>query len=127
MSSRPRVLLADDHPGLVKALSRILAVDCDIVGVVADGNEVAEAATRLQPVVTVVDLNLPNIDGLEVCRRILRSNPRAKVIIMTAMLDGGIASEAVAAGASGFFGKLQAGHEMIDAIRAAWAECSEDK
>jgi len=46
---------------------------------------------------------------------------------MTAMLDGGIASEAVAAGASGFFGKLQAGHEMSDAIRAAWAECSEDK
>ena len=127
MSSRPRVLLADDHPGLVKALSRILSVDCDIVGVVADGNEVAEAATRLQPVVTVVDLNLPNIDGLEVCRRILRSNPRAKVIIMTAMLDGGIASEAVAAGAAGFFGKLQAGHEMIDAIRAAWAESSEDK
>jgi DNA-binding NarL/FixJ family response regulator len=124
--NRPRVLLADDHPGLVKALSRVLSIDCDIVGVVADGKEVVEAAARLQPVVTVVDVNLPNVDGLELCRRILESDPRAKVIIMTAMLDRGIADEAMAAGASGVFGKLQVAHEMIDAIRAAWAECSND-
>jgi DNA-binding NarL/FixJ family response regulator len=125
MPIRPRVLIADDHPGLVKALSRVLSIDCDIVGVVADGNDVVEAAARLQPVVTVVDLNLPHVDGLELCRRILQRNPGAKVILMTAMLDRGMADEAVAAGAYGVFGKVQAGHEMIDAIRAAWAECSE--
>jgi len=125
MPIRPRVLIADDHPGLVKALSRVLSIDCDIVGVVADGNDVVEAAARLQPVVTVVDLNLPHVDGLELCRRILQTNPGAKVILMTAMLDRGMADEAMAAGAYGFFGKVQAGHEMIDAIRAAWAECSE--
>jgi two-component system invasion response regulator UvrY len=126
MAVRPRVLLADDHQGLIKALSRVLSTDCDIVGVVADGSEVAEAAARLQPVVTVVDLNLPNVDGLEVCRRILQTNPRAKVILMTAVLDGGIASEALAAGASGVFGKAQAAYEMSDAIRTAWADCSDD-
>jgi DNA-binding NarL/FixJ family response regulator len=124
MSIRPRVLIADDHPGLVKALSRVLSIDCDIVGVVADGSDVVEAVARLQPVVTVVDLNLPNVDGLELCRRILQTNPRAKVILMTAMLDRGMADEAVTEGAYGFFSKVQAGHEMIDAIRAAWAECS---
>ena len=126
MPIRPRILLADDHPGLVKALSRVLSIDCDVVGVVADGDQVVEAAARLHPVVTVVDLNLPNVDGLEVCRRILQANPRAKVIVMTAMPDRGIGSEALAAGASGFFSKLQAGHEMIDAIRTAWAECCTD-
>jgi DNA-binding NarL/FixJ family response regulator len=126
MSKLPRVLLADDHPGLVKALSRVLSIDCDVVGVVADGSDVVEAAARLEPVVTVLDLNLPNVDGLELCRRILQTNPRAKVILMTAMPDRGIATEAVEAGAYGFFSKLQAGHEMIDAIRAAWAERVQD-
>jgi DNA-binding NarL/FixJ family response regulator len=122
MSGRPRVLLADDHPGIMKALSRVLSSDCDVVGVAFDGNEAVVAAAQLQPVVTVVDLNLPNVDGLEVCRRILQANPRAKVILMTAMVDCGLAAEATAAGASGFFGKQQAGREMLDAIRAAWTE-----
>jgi DNA-binding NarL/FixJ family response regulator len=63
MPTRPRVLLADDHPGVVKALQRMLSLECDVVGVVADGSEVAEAAARLQPVVIVVDLNLPNVTG----------------------------------------------------------------
>jgi two-component system invasion response regulator UvrY len=122
MTGRPRVLLADDHPGVVKALSRVFSIDCDVVGVAADGNEAVEAAAQLQPVVTVVDLNLPSVDGLEVCRRILQANPRAKVILMTAVHDGGLTAEAAAAGASGFFGKVQAGHEMLDAIRAVWAD-----
>ena len=57
---------------MVKALERLLALECDVVGVVADGSEVATAAARLHPVVTVVDLNLPNVSGLEECRRIRR-------------------------------------------------------
>jgi DNA-binding NarL/FixJ family response regulator len=124
MPTRPRVLLADDHPGVVKALARFLSLDCDVVGVVGDGSEVAEAAARLQPVVTVVDVHLPNVSGLEVCDRILQTNPRAKVIVITALFDEAIRTEALAAGASGFFPKLTAGNELIDAIREAWAECS---
>ena len=123
MPTRPRVLLADDHRGVVKALERVLSLECDVVGTVADGSKVAEAAARLQPVVTVVDLNLPNISGLEVCRSILRTNPRAKVILITVMIDDEIRTGALAAGASGCFSKLDAANELIDAIRAAWAEC----
>ena len=47
MPTRPRVLLADDHAGIVKALERMLSLDCDVVGVVADSSDVAEAAARL--------------------------------------------------------------------------------
>jgi len=100
----------------------MLSVECDVVGVVGDGSEVAEAAARLQPVVTVVDLNLPNVSGLEACRRILRTNPRAKVILITGMIDDTIRAEALAAGASDFVPKLAAGHELIVAIRRAWAD-----
>jgi two-component system invasion response regulator UvrY len=124
MPTRPRVLLADDHPGIVKALERVLALECDVVGVVADGSEVADAASRLQPVVTVVDLNLPNVSGLEACRRILQTNPRAKVILITGMIDETIRAEALVAGASAFVPKLAVGNELIVAIRRAWAENS---
>jgi two-component system invasion response regulator UvrY len=118
------VLLADDHPGIVKMLERVLAFECDVVGVVADGSDVAEAAARLQPVVTVVDLNMPNVTGLDACRRILQTNPRAKVILVTGIVDEPIRAEALAAGAAGFVSKLAAGHELIVAIRRAWAETS---
>jgi DNA-binding NarL/FixJ family response regulator len=120
--SRPRVLLVDDHPGVVKAIGRALAPECDVVGVIADGREVANAAARLQPVVIVVDLNLPNINGLDVCRQITENNPRVKVIVITAMTDDAIRDEALAAGASGFFQKSAAADDLIVAIRRIWTE-----
>jgi DNA-binding NarL/FixJ family response regulator len=122
LPTRPRVLLADDHPGIVKALGRVLSLECDVVGAVTDGSEVAEAAARLQPVVIVVDLNMPNVSGLDVCRQITQSNPRAKVIVMTGVIDDAIREEVLAAGASGFFPKLAAGNELIVAIKQAWAD-----
>ena len=124
MATRARVLIADDHPGFVRALGRVLAGECDVVGVVSDGSEVADAAARLHPVVSVVDVNLPTISGLDACREIVQTNPRAKVILMTAMIDEALRNEAVTAGAVGFFSKLMAANEMLDAIREAWAECA---
>jgi len=125
MSTRPRVLLAEDHPGVVRALRRVLSQQCDVVGLVDDGREVAGAAARLEPVVSVVDLHLPNVSGLEACRRIMRTNHRAKVILITALIDDGIRTAALAAGASGCFSKLMAGTELIDAIGGAWLELAE--
>jgi two-component system, NarL family, nitrate/nitrite response regulator NarL len=119
--TRPRVLLVEDHPGVVKALSRVLSPACDVVGVIGDGGEVADAAARLQPVVIVVDLNLPNVSGLDVCRQITQNDPRMKVIVITAMADDALRDEALAAGASGFFHKSAAA-ELIVAITRIWTE-----
>ena len=121
MPTRPRVLLVDDHPGVVRALSRMLSTECDVVGVMADGREVAAAAARLQPVLIVVDLNLPDVSGLDVCRQIRDSNPRVKVVVISARIDEAIRDEALAAGASGFFDK-SAANELIEAIRRIWTE-----
>ena len=71
------MLIAEDHPGVAKAVCRMLALDYYIVANVADGRTVLEAAHRLQPDVIVVDLNLPHIHGLEVCRQITQVNPKA--------------------------------------------------
>jgi DNA-binding NarL/FixJ family response regulator len=119
--TRPRVLLVDDHPGIVQALGRVLSSACDVVGVIADGRDVAAAAARLQPVVIVVDVNLPNVSGLEVCRQMTQSNPRVKIVVISAMADDAIRDEALAAGASGFFDK-SAATELIVAIGRIWTE-----
>ena len=75
LTTRPRVLLADDYPDILKAVARLLALDCEVVGTVADGGALLEAAQRLQPDVIVLDLSLPNVDGLEACRQIARAHP----------------------------------------------------
>ena len=102
---RPRVLLAEDHDGVAKAVSRVLAVDFDVVGNVPDGSAVLEAVQRLQPDMIVLDLNLPNVNGLEACRRITQVNPQAKVIVFTAMNDPGVRQQCLDVGASAFLFK----------------------
>jgi len=120
MPTRPRVLLADDHPGVVRALSRLLSFECDVVGTVSDGSEVAEAANNLQPVVVVVDVNLPNVKGLDVCREITMKSPRARVVVMSGMFDPEVAQAARTAGASGVFDKAAMGDKLVAAIKEAW-------
>jgi DNA-binding NarL/FixJ family response regulator len=105
----------------VTVLGRILSSDCDVVGVIGDGREVADAAARLQPDVVVVDVNLPNVSGLDVCRDITQHHPRVKVFVITAMTDDATREEALAAGAAGFFHKAAA-NELIAAITQLWTE-----
>ena len=117
MPKRPRVLIAEDHPGLAKAICRLLALDCDIVGHVADGRTVLEAAQRLQPDVVVVDLNLPNVDGLEVCRQITQVNPEVKVIVFSAMNDPDVKQRSFEVGASAFVYKGAGDGSLLSTIK----------
>ena len=114
---RPRVLLAEDHPAMAKAVSRVLALDCDVVGTVADGSAVLEAAQRLQPDVIVVDLNLPNVNGLEACRQIRQVNPEAKVIVFSAMNDPDVKQRSFEVGASAFVFKGAANDDLLSTVK----------
>ena len=116
LSLRTRVLLADDYPDMVKAVSRLLAPDCDIVGSVADGTALLEAAQRLQPDVIVLDVNLPNVRSLEACREIRRANPTTKVVMFTAMADPATSQAFFEAGASAFVSKTEAG-DLLSTIK----------
>ena len=112
---RPRVLLADDFPDMVKAISRLLALDCEIVGSVADGSALLQAAQRLQPDVIVLDVNLPNVHSLEACRQITRMNPTTKVIMFTAT-DSAASRAFFEAGASAFVSKVAA-EDLLSTIK----------
>jgi DNA-binding NarL/FixJ family response regulator len=103
--TRPRVLIAEDHAGVAKAVGRLLALDCDVVGSVSDGNAVLEATERLKPDVVVIDLNLPNVHGFKACRLIKHLNPAMKVIVFSAMNDPDLTRQSLEAGASAFVSK----------------------
>jgi len=101
----------------VTAIARLLTPDCEVVGSVADGAALLDAAQRLQPNVILLDLNMPNVNGLEACRRITRSIPRIKVIILTAERDAAILQEGLEAGASAVICKQAIGEELLSAIK----------
>jgi CheY-like chemotaxis protein len=116
VSMRPRVLIADDYPAMVTAISRLLSLDNDIVGTVADGSTLLEAAQRLRPDVIVLDLNLPKLSGLEACRQITRALPEIKIVVLTAALDPARSQEALDAGASAFVSKLKNFGDLLTTI-----------
>ena len=122
LPQRPRVLIAEDHPGVTKAVCRVLALDCDVVGTVADGKAALEAAQRLQPDVIVVDLNLPGVNGLEVCRQITQLNPEAKVIVFTAMNDPDVRQRCLEVGASAFVSKTGGGADLLSTVKRLCSE-----
>ena len=120
--SRPRVLVADDHPDVVKAVSRLLAIDCDVLGSVADGRAVLDAAQRLQPDVIVVDINLPNVNGLEACRQITQAHPEMKVIVFTATNDPDVRQRSFELGASAFVFKMAGDGDLLSTVKRLWAD-----
>jgi DNA-binding NarL/FixJ family response regulator len=115
----PRVLLADDHTLLLDAFRRLLADECDVVGSVANGRELIEAARQLRPDVIVADVAMPLLNGLEAARQLKRERPELKIIFLTMNEDPDVAAEAFRAGASGYLLKRSAGSELATAIREA--------
>jgi|SRR3954447_16596897 two-component system response regulator DesR len=113
---RPRVLLADDHLEMLAAVERLIAPECDVVGKISDGAEVLPAVARLRPDVLVVDLNMPNLDGVEICRRIVHSHPDTAVVVVTAEIDAALADLALKVGARAFIPKHATAEDLPAAI-----------
>jgi DNA-binding NarL/FixJ family response regulator len=113
---RPRVLLADDHQMLVDALKSVLEPRCEVVGTVNNGRALLEKAPTLQPEVIVLDIAMPEMNGLTAARHLKHSVPRAKLVFLTMNEDPQLVGEAFRAGASAFLLKQAAASELIDAV-----------
>jgi DNA-binding NarL/FixJ family response regulator len=115
---RCRLLLADDHDILIEGLRRVLdRADLEIVGVVNDGRALVDAAEELQPDLIISDLTMPVLNGIEAMRQIRKTNTRVKIIFLTMHADLALATEALAAGGSGYVLKSRAGKELLTAVR----------
>jgi DNA-binding NarL/FixJ family response regulator len=113
---RIRVLLADDHQMLVDALKSVLEPRYEVVGTVRDGRALVEAAAKLQPEIAVLDIAMPQLNGLDAARQIRHRVPSIKLIFMTMNEDPDMVGEAFRAGASAFLLKQAAAFELTDAI-----------
>jgi DNA-binding NarL/FixJ family response regulator len=118
---RIRVLIADDHPVFRRGMRAILGAepDTELVGEATDGEEAVALTLKLRPDVVLMDLNMPNVSGIEATRRILEENPETAVLMLTMFEDDKSIFAAIRAGAHGYVLKGADGAETLRAIHAA--------
>lgn len=116
-----RVLVAEDHAVVRSGLERLLATtsEIDVVGAAADGAEAVALAAEVAPDVVLMDLSMPNMDGIEATRRILGENDAIQVVVLTSISDREKIEAALDAGAIGYLLKDAEPDEVIRGIRAA--------
>jgi two-component system, NarL family, response regulator NreC len=117
---RTRILLADDHAVVRQGFKMILGaqVDMEIVGEAANGREAVELAAQLHPDIVVMDVAMPELNGIEATRRLLAANPHIRVIALSMHKDSVYVREILRAGARGYLLKDSGADDLVKAIRA---------
>jgi two-component system invasion response regulator UvrY len=114
-----KVLLVDDHELVRTGIRRILeeAGDVEVVGEASDGDEALKVARKTAPDVVLMDLNMPGMGGIEATRRMVRLQPKTRVIALTVLDDDPFPARLSEAGAIGYLSKGCPAAEMIEAVR----------
>ena len=116
-----RVLVVDDHPAFRRALTSALNMikGIEVTGEAAGGEEATERARQDDPDLILMDLSMPDVDGIEAMKKIHREKPDLPVVILTAHADPGVEKEAREAGASGFLAKGTALEDIVIVLHEA--------
>ena len=114
-----KILIADDHKIVCEAIGSLLSNEfgMEIVGTAEDGRTAVQLARELQPNVIIMDISMPNLNGIEATRQILHELPDIKVIALSAHSDRRSVREMLKAGASGYLPKHCAFQELVSAIQ----------
>ena len=119
--SRFRVLLADDHRLVAEGIKRLLEGEFELVGMVEDGLALLAKARELKPDVLVIDITMPELNGIEAFEELKKDNPQLRAVFLTMHHNVAYARRALDAGALGYVLKHSASDELILAVRAAAA------
>jgi DNA-binding NarL/FixJ family response regulator len=116
---RITVLLADDHTIVREGFRKLLELEADleVIGEALDGRQAVAQVAKIGPDVVLMDIAMPLLNGLEATRQILKANPSAKVLMLSAHKDDAYVRNATEAGAMGFLLKQSSSHEVCRAIR----------
>jgi DNA-binding NarL/FixJ family response regulator len=114
-----KIMIVDDHPMMRDALKMAFTgeEDLEVIGEAQDGIEALQLLENIQPDVILMDLLMPNLNGLEAITRIIEINPKAKVLVLSSMEDEDRIVSAVQAGALGYFPKTAPRPYLLEAIR----------
>jgi two-component system, NarL family, response regulator NreC len=117
---RIRILLADDHAVVRQGFKMILAAqpDMEIVGEAGNGRETIELAEKLRPEVVVMDVSMPELNGIEATRRLASSTPHTRVVALSMHKDSVYVREILRAGARGYLLKESLAGDLVAAVRA---------
>jgi DNA-binding NarL/FixJ family response regulator len=116
-----RVLLADDHRGLLEVVRSLLRTEVEVVGCVGNGESLFEVAMKLQPDVIVTDISMPGLSGLEAVDRLRESGCSSKVVFLTAHNDPDFIDAALKTGAIAYVLKTSIAADLLFAIQEAFA------
>jgi DNA-binding NarL/FixJ family response regulator len=119
--SRVRILLADDHPDLLKTVEHHLESEFEVVGKVLDGQLLLEEAMRLKPDVIVSDISMPLLNGIDAADQLKESGCQSRIVFLTVHSDPDFVRECLATGALGYVVKSRMMTELVPAIREALA------
>jgi len=116
-----RVLVVDDHPAFRRALTSALRMvhDIEVAGEAGGGIAAVERAVEVEPDLVLMDLSMPDLNGIEAMRRIHKKTPDLPVVILTAHADPGVEKEAREAGASGFLAKGTSLEDLVFVLHEA--------
>jgi DNA-binding NarL/FixJ family response regulator len=114
---RSRILLADDHTLIAEACKNLLEPEFEVVGVVADGRAMLRVAGELRPDVVIIDVAMPQLNGLDAGEQLLRRYPKTKLIFLTMSTTAEIAAEAFRRGGSAYVVKQSTADELLIALR----------
>ena len=117
-ADRIRVMVVDDHPLMRSGLRDVLEASgrLEVVGQAGDGEEAVRIVEELGPEVIVMDVIMPNKDGVDACREIMELLPETRVLMLTASTEEDAVIEAVAAGATGYLEKYSRPEELVEAV-----------
>jgi DNA-binding NarL/FixJ family response regulator len=116
---RKRILLGDDHALLLEGLARLLETEFEVVGTALNGRTLLDMAERLNPDVVVIDIGMPELNGIEAGRRLAKLAPATKIVFVTQQLAPAYLHAAFSLGAMAYVAKQTAASELLTAIRMA--------
>jgi DNA-binding NarL/FixJ family response regulator len=116
---RARLVIADDHTLLAEACKELLEPEFQVVGLLNNGRDLLSAAEILKPDVVILDIAMPQLNGLAAGEQIKRMLPSCKLVFMTMNMEPDVAAEAFRRGASGYVVKSGTAGELITAVRRA--------